>query len=190
MKNITRKFRRTPNQTGVFIIEFAFVLLAFSFVIVFTMDLVAKQSVKGKLDRLSYSLVSVLRERTQLFDGDETMSYQEATKAYNLIRKSLRSTLAPFEESRLSVLIEQQRFDEDKNPISQNTNEHIFRMGSYACPAVTPLTNMQDLTPITQFDNRLTLYQVTLCYRTDNWFGSLVDEEYERVRSASISFGR
>ncbi|MEZ8148548.1 tight adherence pilus pseudopilin TadF [Enterovibrio norvegicus] len=178
------------NQKGVFFIELCFVLTMLSVIIFLTIDIVVKQSVKGKLDRLSYSLVSVLRERSQLFDGDETMTYDEATKSLALIQNSLRSTLATYEDSRLGLLIEQQRFDANKNEISQNINEHIFAMGSYPCNNTTPLSELIDLSPVTQFDNKLTLYQVTLCYETENLFGRLFGGELVFVRSTALSFGR
>ncbi|PMN71899.1 tight adherence pilus pseudopilin TadF [Enterovibrio norvegicus] len=178
------------KQMGVFTIELAMILLAFSLIIVFSMDVVVKQTVKGKLDRLSYSLVSLLRERSQLFDGDESMTHDEATKSLALIERSLSSTMNTFDIQRLGMVIEQQRFDSNNNPIPPVANVHIFTLGSYSCEPEEPLVTKIDLSPLSQFDNKLTLYQVSLCYRTDNWFGNLAGESFERVRSISLSFGR
>ncbi|WP_394209275.1 tight adherence pilus pseudopilin TadF [Enterovibrio calviensis] len=178
------------KQRGVFIIELTMILLVLSLIIVFTMDVVVKQTVKGKLDRLSYSLVSLLRERSQLFEGNETMTFDEAAKSFSLIQRSLNSTMGNFDISRLGMVIEQQRFDANKNPITAVVNQHIFTLGAYSCEPEEPLRQKMDLSPVTQFDNKLALYQVTLCYRTDNWYGDLAGETFERVRSISLSFGR
>ncbi|WP_407334425.1 tight adherence pilus pseudopilin TadF [Enterovibrio sp. 27052020O] len=178
------------KQRGVFVIELTMILLAFSLIIVFTMDVVVKQTVKGKLDRLSYSLVSLLRERSQLFDGKETMTYDEAAQSFSLIQRSLSNTMGNFDISRLGMVIEQQRFDANKNPIAAVVNQHIFNLGAYECEPEEALSRKIDLSPVTQFDNKLALYQVTLCYRTDNWYGNLAGETFERVRSISLSFGR
>ncbi|EOD78761.1 Flp pilus assembly surface protein TadF [Grimontia indica] len=178
------------KQRGVFTIELVLVLIGFSLVLVFTMDVVVKQSIKGKLDRLSYSLVSLIKERTELFDGDETITYAEATKGLDLVSRSLKDTIGDFEASRLGLYIEQQQFDDNKQPISPVVNVHRFSLGQYACQPDTVLSNMIDMAPITQFDNKLTLYQVTICYRSKNWYGDIVGENFERVRSISMSFGR
>ncbi|AMG29411.2 pilus assembly protein TadF [Grimontia hollisae] len=178
------------KQHGVFAIELAMVLLGLSLIIVFTMDVVVKQSAKGKLDRLSYSTVSLLKERNQLFDGEETMTYSEMSQAFQLVAKSMRNTMGTFDISRLGMYVEQQRFDADKRPVPAIQNVHIYRLGSYPCAPDDRLENMIHLAPVTQFDNRLTLYRVTLCYRTDNWFGELVGGQFERARSIATSFGR
>ena len=50
------------KQRGVFSIEFAIVGVVFSLLLAFSGDVIMKISIKGKLDRLSYSLVNVLKE--------------------------------------------------------------------------------------------------------------------------------
>lgn len=178
------------KQRGVFAIEMAMILLGFSLIMVFTMDVVVKQSVKGKLDRLSYSSVSLIKERTQLFDGEETMSYFEIVQVFSLVTKSLNSTMGTFEIGRLGMYVEQQRFDANKQPIPPQQNVHRFSLGAYECAPDDRLDNLTHLAPVTQFDNKLTLYRVTLCYRTDNWFGDIVGGTFERARSIATSIGR
>lgn len=174
------------KQRGVFSIELVIILIGFSLLLVFTMDVVTKQTAKGKLDRLAYSVVGILKERTQIFDSSQVLSRSEATMAYELVSNSLNNTMNSYESSRLGVLIEQQRFTSDQRP----TGANIFRLGEYNCEPVERLNSKQELAPVTSFGNKLSLYQVTLCYRTDNVFGGLVGETWELTRATAISVGR
>ncbi|MDD1781723.1 pilus assembly protein TadF [Enterovibrio sp. ZSDZ35] len=178
------------KQRGVFSIELAMILVGFSLIIVFTMDVVTKQSVKGKLDRLSYSVVSLLKERTQLFDGEERMTNGEAAAALALVSNSLTATMNSFEASRVGILIEQQRFNSEQQAIPSVNGVNIYKVGEYDCEPVARLSTKAELSPVTNFGNRLSLYQVTLCYQTDNLFGSLIGKSWELARSTSISIGR
>lgn len=178
------------KQRGVFSIELSIILIGFALLIVFTMDVVTKQSVKGKLDRLSYSLVSLLKERTQLFDGSATLSRNEVNAALSLAQYSLRSTMGSFDASRLGLMIEQQQFNSEQAPTPAINGLHVFRAGEYACEPSERLSTKTDLSPITNFGNRLALYQVTLCYKTNNLFGSLVGKQWELTSSTSFSIGR
>lgn len=65
------------KQRGIFSIEFAIVGICFSLLLAFSGDVIIKLSIKGKLDRLSYSLVNVLKERTQLYGMDYQLTSEE-----------------------------------------------------------------------------------------------------------------
>ncbi|MGF1769718.1 pilus assembly protein TadF [Enterovibrio makurazakiensis] len=178
------------KQRGTFTIELVVILIAFSFICVFTMDVVSKQAVVGKLDRLSYSTVSLVKERTQLFDGEDKMTISQTSTLFRLVSTSLDATMNGFESSRLGMVIEQQRFNSEQQPISAQTGVNIFDVGDYGCAPVKRLSLKSELAPVTNFGNRLTLYQITLCYKTDNMFGKLMGETWELARSTSISVGR
>ncbi|KKD58513.1 pilus assembly protein TadF [Grimontia sp. AD028] len=178
------------KQKGTFTIELVMVLILFSFVVVFTMDIVSKQAVAGKLDRLAYSTVSLIKERTQLFDGEDEISTAEAATFLRLVSESLEATMESFDTSRLGVFIEQQRFNSEQQPISSSSGNGTFDLGGYNCEPATRLSQKLELAPVTNFGNRLTLYQVTICYRTDNMFGELMGETWELARSTAVSVAR
>ncbi|MDW2173233.1 tight adherence pilus pseudopilin TadF, partial [Vibrio sp. 1567] len=55
------------KQTGAFIVELALVLLFFGSIIAMHINYTIAVNKKGQLDRVVYSIVSVISERRQLF---------------------------------------------------------------------------------------------------------------------------
>lgn len=98
--------------------------------------------------------------------------------------------MSSFDVSRLGLFIEQQQFNSEQSPTPAINGVHIFKAGEYECEPAARLSTKTDLAPVTNFGNRLTLYQVTLCYKTVNLFGSLVGKRWEMTSSTSLSVGR
>lgn len=177
--------RSAIKQRGNFTIEFALVGVIFSLLLVFSGDVIIKLSVKGKLDRLSFSLVNVLKERTQLFDEDYQITSSEAKSINEIARNSLRRTLMTYENDRLGVLVEELTFSDIGTP-------NILKSFSYegGCVVTNTLAELEYLSVITSWDRQASLYRVTACYETDNWSGELLGEEFTTVSSSSVIIGR
>ncbi|MFM2483653.1 tight adherence pilus pseudopilin TadF [Celerinatantimonas yamalensis] len=189
---MSEKTFTTKCTRGVFTIEFAIIALFMSTVIVFTSDMVIKQSVEGMLDRMSYSAVSVLKERTQLYDKDEQMDSSQVDTIDKIVQTSLARTMPSFQPSRYSAYYQQITFAGVNTKQSSMSEKDVIE-GSHnaACTPPNQLKSIAaNLSPITNEGRRAPLFQVTLCYRTDNWFGQLVGEDYEWIRSNSIILGR
>jgi tight adherence protein F len=174
------------SQRGVFAIEFALVGVFFAALLVMTEDVVIKQSIKGKLDRLSYSLVNIIRERTQLYAKSTDMDLAQANDLLKIARRSLNETMSNFDDSKLGLIVEQQRFKGDFSP------EPVvrFKLGSYNCEPSKSIDTRTDLAPVSLLGRKVTLYQVTLCYQSENLYGDLMGGTYELVRSSSITLER
>ncbi|WP_254795850.1 tight adherence pilus pseudopilin TadF [Moritella viscosa] len=43
---------------------------------------------------------------------------------------------------------------------------------------------------MTSWGRRASIYRVTMVYRTENWFGALIGEEFNTVSSSAIMIGR
>lgn len=173
------------KQRGNFTVEFAIVAVFFSLLIVFSGDIVIKMAVKGKLDRMSYSAATVIKERTELFDENSFLVTQaEFNEADTIIKASLKRTMSGFEEARYGSVLEVQTFNSISTPAALAT----FRGGSIRCAIGTPLDPA--LSVITTWNRMATLYRVTLCYETDNWFGKLIGEDFKMVVSNSVTIGR
>lgn len=180
--------RTTP---GIFTIEFAIVALFMSVFLVFTADMVIKQSIQGMLDRMSYSAVSVLKERTQLYNKDEQMKIPQIEQVDKIVQTSLARTMPLFHPSLYSAYYQQITFG--GNPTSPSTDEmsHFEGSKNSDCKPPNQLKNIATkLSPITNEGRRAPLFQVTLCYHTENWFGQLVGADYSWIRSNSIILGR
>lgn len=173
------------KQRGNFTVEFAIVAIFFSLLIVFSGDIVIKMAVKGKLDRMSYSAAAIIKERTELFDENSfSVTQAEFDKTDAIVTASLKRTMSGFDEARYGSVLEVQTFNSSFNPAALET----FRGGSINCAIGTPLD--PDLSVITTWNRMATLYRVTLCYETDNWFGNLIGEDFRMVVSQSVTIGR
>lgn len=147
--------------------------------------MVVKLSVQGKLDRLSYSLVNVIKERTQLY-GKDNFSIDESIVAevYAIAISSLKRTMGSFEENKIGGEFELLQF------VSGGTADITrINMGT-GCELPSSIKQQQALSMMTSWGRRATLYKVTLCYETENWSGKLLDKEFSTVQSSSIMMGR
>ncbi|WP_417542967.1 tight adherence pilus pseudopilin TadF [Methylophaga thalassica] len=173
------------KQRGNFTVEFAIVGVFFSLLLVFSTDVIIKLSVKGKLDRMAFSAVSVIKERTQLFSEsslaslDQNTINSEASKAYSIVTASMRRTMGNFDTDKFGFVLYVRQGD------SVLKNE--INLGSITCSSSAP---SKELSFTTTFGRDATLYQVVLCYDTDNWFGNLIGKDFSMVSSKAIIMGR
>jgi tight adherence protein F len=174
------------SQRGVFAIEFALIGVFFAALLVMTEDVVVKQSIKGKLDRLSYSLANIIRERTQLYAQSTNLELAQANDLLKIAKRSLNETMSSYDDSKLGLKVEQQKFKEDFSPEAVTK----FEIGTYGCEPSNSIDTRTDLAPVSLLGRKVTLYQVTLCYRSENLYGNLIGETYELVRSSSITVER
>lgn len=175
-------------------VEFALIAPVIALVLVFVTDMVGKQTIKGRLQGLAYSAVSVIKERVELYgestadavDGSVKVTYDQATDVYSIVEQSMDRTMVGFDEKRMGYFLEQQKFNpEDNEPL--NT---IERKGGIDCEPDNKLKTMTDLHIQTSWNRPVSLYQVTLCYQDTNSFGDLVDADYSLVKANAIMLGR
>lgn len=171
------------KQSGTFVVEFAVMAFGLSLLIAFCGDVVTRLATKGKLDRIAYSTVSIIRERTVLF-GDENMEAGDTTEFSDLVsiaQDSLQRVMPQaYEAANFGMILEVLTFDDAAQP---QTLISFKDSDDSNCAVDTALSAV-----IT--DSATTLYRVTICYETDNWFGDLVGEDYGIVRSNALSVGR
>lgn len=178
----------TKNQQGNFTIEFAIVGVFFALLLVFSADLVIKLSIKGKLERLSYSIVNIIKERTQLFGEDDySVSSTEAQEDYTIVINSLKRTMGSFDESKFGFDLEVYQRS------NYGTGDELKSAGSWQssngiqCESSKPDVEMVFQT---SWGRSATFYQVTLCYDSPNWYGSLTGKDFSRITIRSASIGR
>ncbi len=176
------------KQKGAFAIEFAIVATVFALILVFSGDIVMKLSVKGKLDRLSYSLVNIAKERTQLYDEITQLTKAEAQQIDTIARRSLARTLGAFDMSRYGILIEEQGFYDVGTSNAMPLNRYQF--GVLHCDVRQSLSALKEMSVVSSWGRQVPLYRVTLCYQSANWMGEWIGKDYRTVASDAIQIGR
>ena len=183
--------KQLNKQQGVFIIEFAIVASAIALFLVFISDVVIKQNTHGHLQRLSYSGVSIIKERTRLYrdsDTDEVIdeiNREQGQELFDLMKGSIERT-SGLDPDFLAMHLEQVVFSDDgidQQPTFNYSN-------TVACIPDDSLASMDELFFTSSRGNAISLYRVTLCYEGDNWFGNLVDTHFTTVSASSIMIGR
>lgn len=174
------------KQQGVFSIEMAIIGVVFSLLLVFSGDVIIKLSVKGKLDRLSYSLVNIIKERTELYAVDSKITANEVDAIYSIANNSLARTMGSFDATKLKILVEEQTFS------GINTPNRAVRLplGKPVCAVPQFLSQLTNLSVVSSWGRQVSLYRVTLCYDTDNWIGSKLGIDFTTVTSSSVMIGR
>ena len=112
------------KQKGIFIVELSLVLLVFSLLFVFSMDIILKLSHQSKLDRTSHSIASILAERRQLFNGNDLLCstadrgcQQAVDQMYLMAKNSLARMFTDFDVKKMTMIIEQQQFKKNNQVI-------------------------------------------------------------------------
>ncbi|MCF1428411.1 MAG: ATP-binding protein [Shewanella sp.] len=174
------------KQRGNFTIEFALLAVVFATLLIFTADMVIKLSMQGKLDRLSYSAVNILKERTQLFDTASTVvDAATAADLFTIVNNSLKRTSDNHQGKLLGATFESLTFaDSQASPSLTQVSQ------GGGCQLAKDLDEFAHLSFMTSWGRRANLYRVTLCYETDNWAGELFDAQFTTVQSSSIMMGR
>ena len=173
------------KQKGNFSIEFALLGVVFATLMIFTSDLVVKLSMQGKLDRLSYSAVNILKERTQLYSPNNSeITNASALELHQIIAQSLQRTTGDYSNANMSSTFESLTFSDNTTSALTTINQ------SGGCSLAQTLQDYDALSMITSWGRRASLYRVTICYETDNWAGELLDANFTTIQSSSIMMGR
>jgi len=173
------------KQKGNFTVEFAIVGVAFSFLIIFSADVIVKLSLKGKLDRLSYSVANILKERTQFYNDNYTLSEAETSTLNTIAKQSMRRTSQNFDGKRWGMHIEALQFNSRDESVVVS-----FPEGTQPITPSIGMDSLRNLAVMTSWGRRASIYRVTMVYRTENWFGALIGEEFNTVSSSAIMIGR
>ena len=199
MKMLSPPWRR---QQGAFIIEFALLSTFLGLLLLFSIDITIKLSVKGKLDRLSHSIVSIVKERTELYDGRfniDQSGRKEATQLFNIAKHSLQRTIGAYTDSSsipFGMLLEE-AVDANNNRTFDSSEYHSYHLSEHgqSCAPNKTLAELESdkqlkLSVITSWNNLSSLYRVTFCYGTKDYTSALLGSEFTSVQSSSLSVGR
>ncbi|MFV8413596.1 tight adherence pilus pseudopilin TadF [Vibrio owensii] len=171
------------KQKGTFAIEFSIVAFVFAAVITFSMDVAVKLSHKGKIDRLSHSLVNVIRERTQLYSGVEQLTGIDADEIYQIAASKLEGSIPQFAPNLLGVNVEAAFYDDTENFVS-------FKRGDVECGVPHIKEDFVKHTVQREDGKRHPVYNVNICYSINNIFSVGDFGKTTTIESESWAVGR
>ncbi|MFV8433856.1 tight adherence pilus pseudopilin TadF [Vibrio owensii] len=171
------------KQKGTFAIEFSIVAFVFAAVITFSMDVAVKLSDKGKIDRLSHSLVNVVRERTQLYAGVEQPSDADADQIYQIAVASLEDSIPQFDPNKLGVNIDSGFYDDTENFVS-------LKRGGVECGVPHSKQDFINHTVLKEDGTYHPIYNVNICYSINNIFSVGEFGKTTTIESESWAVGR
>lgn len=179
------------KQKGVFTIELALVSLVFTTLLIFAADITLKYAFQAKLDRLSYSLVSLVKERTALYSDpndamhkNDLLSDAQGNELFIISLNSLKRTITNFNPNKYFIKIEEKIFT------PQQKMSTFGYGGGNECFQKRDLNKLDNLSIMSSLHNKLPLFRVTICYETENWVGTLLGITYKTIQSSSVMVGR
>ena len=180
------------KQQGVFTIEFALVASTIALFLMFLSDIVVKENTLGYLQRLSYSGVNVIKERTQLYDKSGDIEPEQVNQLFTLLKNSMQRNMSGFESSLFGMHLEQVVFTDEgcsSDGVCLKTASEPWIRGDNCSPEKS-LSSKTELHFKTSWGRDPTFYQVTLCYEGQNWYGELIGEDFSSLRATSVMMGR
>ncbi|MGF1726086.1 tight adherence pilus pseudopilin TadF [Photobacterium nomapromontoriensis] len=183
---MTRLSRK--QQQGVFAIELVFVLLGLCVFFLFVSDLSHKLLTRSQLDRTSFALVNILKERTRYYadvSGDTRIVRYALNDKDNEDMQILAARMLNVSREQVAVGIESLV---DKQ--SQYLSSEVF--DRLNCKPATLIKEHGLLIPKKKNEKTYPLYQVTLCARHDGWFLPFISNKDGKVLivSSSVIAGR
>lgn len=175
------------------IIELSFVFLIIALFIKLMISMAEHYSAIGKLDRVSYSLAGIVRERTRLYSNDDTLTQEQVDQLKDLAESMLLNSKTPSHD--LAIRVETIHFNKPqsfdiKNRVIDDIKTSSFSVGS--CEPDTPLQELSHLSSFSNAERWIPLYQVTLCLPTISWYNTLFNqgEGPLSIKSSSITIER
>lgn len=170
------------KQNGNFSVEFAVVGVILSLLILFSIEFAYKLSVRAKLDRLSYSLVTVLSERTQLYDGRFKLAVDDANEIRDVAIRYLKEDIVDFDEKYFGFKV-RSGFVSDDSPL-QNIPSGL------ACTQYLGRNEFEKHTVIKQDGRKLPIYNINICYQVSNIVPMFGLGDRSHIETSSWSVGR
>lgn len=168
------------DRRGSVAVEFVLISVFLLTFIIFFADLVIQQSTQGAMDRLSYSMAGILRERTQLYNEDERVSQQDVDQLLRLAVKTLGDMHIAGDASALQMDVQEihyQSLEEGTNDISDDAyTVHLLSNNEGGqCQPDFPLEHYRTtLAPVGSYQRTVPIIQVTVCLPTTSWFSRLL----------------
>ncbi|WP_145521030.1 tight adherence pilus pseudopilin TadF [Yersinia mollaretii] len=161
------------NRRGAVIVEFVFVVFIITLLTKVLITVATYQSTVGKLDRISYSIAGIVRERERLYGSNNPLSSAQYKELKELADKMLLDS--GVSNTDLTMAIEILNFRSALGlKVIDVKNSTIYNTGG--CEPIRKLSDMMELSPYGNSGTWVPLYQVTLCLPTAPWYNTLFNQ--------------
>ncbi|SUT92454.1 tight adherence pilus pseudopilin TadF [Actinobacillus lignieresii] len=190
------------NNQGSVTVEFIFIFFLFSVLLIFLVDVAILQSTTGKLQRTSYSLLNVVKERNISNGGKEEVTQEDVNKLKKLAVKLMGET----DENLIDVTVQYYGFEAIKpqelggsstrpEKKTKSLSKELSTGGQCKAAYSTNITDAAPLTENFKGSNRYAaIYYVTVCRKMTNLFKglTLAKQDYESgwLRASALGVGR
>ncbi len=177
-----RKKRNPTLQRGAFTIELALILFVVIAIFYFMSDVSHKLLVRAKLDRVSFALVNVLKERTRYYEENVILTGDDRDEMV-IIAARLLNTAPESVALRVEAM-----HDGSAANIDSFESDQFNNLGCN----VPLISSKEALVPV---ENGISfpLYQVSLCESNSSWFARLLgiaNLSEITISSSSVMVGR
>lgn len=191
------------NISGAVAIEFVFMMFLLALMFAFMADLVTTRGTVGRLERTSYSLLNVVKERVAFGKKRDTLEQWEVDELQRLAKALIHGNE---NKGEVDVVVEYLAFDPASNePTSRlvKTNTSIVRKSKNASADCQPLnelksSKLQALSPraeINPYDvgappRYVPLYQVTVCTEINSLFTEITNRLFVEEKNKNLGVFR
>ncbi|WP_169628182.1 tight adherence pilus pseudopilin TadF [Ferrimonas futtsuensis] len=167
-------------QGGAFAIEMAFVLAFLVTLFLFSADLSQQVLNRAKLDRVSYSLVNLVKERQRFYEGRVTLSLEDFKQIRDIAARLLHK----------SQVEEQDQFGITVQSLVEGSQTSFSKSfaGETSCEPENSIASLSALVPENDEGKRFPLYQVTLCMTSSSWYDRVIGQHL--ISATSVMPGR
>lgn len=178
---------------GAVIVEFIYIVFIMIIFMRTLLSVSEHYSTIGKLDRISYSLAGIVRERTLLYNNDNELTQIQVNQLKELAENILSNS--GLSEYNLAIKIETVHFNPTQSSAVENkaiddTKSLSFNIGS--CEPDKPLNELTQLSSLSNAGRWIPLYQVTLCLPASTWYNTLFGQGRNAIyiKSSAITIER
>lgn len=164
------------KQKGAFSVEAAFSFLVLAGLTLFLLDLSAQTIMKSQAERVSYSLVNIIKERSRFFEGRANLHSVDVDTLHNILDDLL---YLPIESKQKGVGLVVESLVEG--------GTQVYKRG-YKCQAQRSIGTLTSLVPVDKEGDSFPIYQVTVCIEMDGVFGLM--QGLRIISSSSVMPGR
>lgn len=168
------------NNSGSFSVELCFILIVLIALFYFMTDVSHKLIVRAQLDRASFSVVNVLKERTRFFDERFSLTQQDLVDM-----QYISSRLLNVEQRNVAIQVES---------LQNKVARDVYTSPQYGSLGCSTLAIDQKSQLVPEEDGVVfPLYQVSLCVESDSWFSRVWGDPSSSkmvISSSSVMVGR
>ncbi len=150
--------RQGQSEQGSVLVEAAFIFPLLVILSCASLDYGLWLMTRSKAERINASLASVIRERTALYDGRETLTSKDVSQLVSLAKYMMEDNSA----DNLCVQVESLSFKDTASSPQTDKYQKLTAGATKCTPSVTALTRFNELSPMSIRGRWVPLYQVTL----------------------------